>query len=104
MHQICRQAAILRGIWERTEDPSVYHIAQLAVGLNPHCTAFTGVFLNDHGAYGTVHIGIGTSAALGGATQSAMHCDGMMYAPTLLLDGRPIVENGKVVEPSMVPA
>ena len=48
--------------------------------------------------------GIGTSAALGGTTQSAMHCDGMMYAPTLLLDGRPIVENGQVVEPAMVPA
>jgi leucyl aminopeptidase (aminopeptidase T) len=92
-----RQAAILRAIWERTEDPSVYNIAQLAVGLNPHCTAFTGVFLNDHGAYGTVHIGIGTSAALGGTTQSAMHCDGMMYEPTLLLDGRAIVENGHVV-------
>jgi hypothetical protein len=29
-----------------------------------------------------------------------MHFDGMMYAPTLLLDGRPIVENGAVVEPA----
>lgn len=93
-----RQAAILRAIWERTDDPSVYNIAQLAVGLNPECTAFTGVFLNDHGAYGTVHIGIGTSAALGGSTQSPMHLDGMMYSPTLLLDGRAILEDGAVVD------
>ena len=93
-----RQAAILRGIWERTNDPSVYNIAQLAVGLNPECVAFTGVFLNDHGAYGTVHIGIGTSAALGGSTQSPMHLDGMMYNPTLRLDGRAILEDGKVIE------
>jgi leucyl aminopeptidase (aminopeptidase T) len=61
-----KQAAILRSIWERQADPSVYNIAQLAVGLNPECTAFTGVFLNDHGAYGTVHIGIGTAPALAG--------------------------------------
>ena len=92
-----KQAAVLRTLWERQADPSVYNIAQLAIGLNPDCTAFTGVFLNDHGAYGTVHIGIGTSAALGGSTQSAMHLDGMMYAPTLLLDGQPILENGEVV-------
>lgn len=92
-----KQAAVLRAIWEKEQDPSVYTIAQLAVGLNPHCTAFTGVFLNDHGAFGTVHIGIGTSAALGGDTQSAMHVDGMMYAPTLLLDGKPIVQDGKVL-------
>jgi hypothetical protein len=33
-----------------------------------------------------------------------MHFDGMMYEPTLLLDGRAIVENGKVVEAAMAPA
>lgn len=92
-----KQAAVLRTIWEREKDPTVYTVAQLAVGLNPFCTAFTGVFLNDHGAYGTVHIGIGTSAALGGDTQSAMHVDGMMYNPTLKLDGQAIIEDGKVL-------
>lgn len=92
-----RQAAILQRIWERQSDPSVYNIAQLAVGLNPECTPFTGVWLNDHGAYGTVHIGIGTSASLGGTTQASLHFDGMMYRPTLTLDGRPVLENGDVV-------
>lgn len=92
-----RQAGILRRIWERQADPSVYNIAQLAVGLNPKCTAFTGVWLNDHGAFGTVHIGIGTSANLGGTTQASLHFDGMMYRPTLRLDGQSILEDGEVV-------
>jgi leucyl aminopeptidase (aminopeptidase T) len=92
-----RHARILRAIWERQDDPSVYNIAQLAVGLNPKCTAFTGVFLNDHGAYGTCHIGIGTSASLGGSVKAPLHFDGMMYEPTLTLDGDPIVSKGKVV-------
>lgn len=92
-----KQAEILRRIWERQADPSVYNIAQLAVGLNPECTPFTGVWLNDHGAYGTTHIGIGTSASLGGDTQASLHFDGMMYRPTLKLDGQIIVDNGDVV-------
>lgn len=92
-----RHARYIRRIWEAQDDPTVYNIAQLAVGLNPECVPFTGVFLNDHGAYGTVHIGIGTSANLGGNTQAPMHFDGMMYNPTLLLDGKPVVENGEVV-------
>lgn len=100
-----KHAAILRTIWERQDDPTVYNVAQLAVGLNPECVAFTGVFLNDHGAYGTCHIGIGTSANLGGTTQAPLHFDGMMYSPTLLLDGVPVVEAGKVlVEAEPVPA
>jgi len=89
-------ARILRDIWARQGDPSVYNIAQLAVGLNPRCTAFTGVFLNDHGALGTAHIGIGTSANLGGTLQAPLHFDGMMFEPTLLLDGEPAVEAGTV--------
>jgi leucyl aminopeptidase (aminopeptidase T) len=89
-----RHADMLRRIWEKTDDPSVYNIAQLAMGLNPDCTPFTGVWLNDHGAYGTVHIGIGTSASLGGHTQASLHFDGMMYRPTLKLDGKTILENG----------
>jgi len=92
-----RHARVLRSIWEQQDDPSVYNIAQLAVGLNPKCTAFTGVFLNDHGAYGTCHIGIGTSASLGGSVKAPLHFDGMMYEPTLVLDGEPIVSGGKVV-------
>jgi leucyl aminopeptidase (aminopeptidase T) len=92
-----RHADILRRIWSKQDDPSVYNIAQLAVGLNPECTPFTGVWLNDHGAYGTVHLGIGTSASLGGHTQSSLHFDGMMFRPTLKLDGRTVLEDGNVV-------
>jgi len=92
-----RHADILRRIWSKQDDPSVYNIAQLAVGLNPECVPFTGVWLNDHGAEGTVHLGIGTSASLGGHTQSSLHFDGMMYRPTLRLDGKTVIEDGVVM-------
>lgn len=94
-----KHAEILRRIWERQADPSVYTIGQLAIGLNPECTPFTGVWLNDHGAYGTVHIGVGTSANLGGTTQAPMHFDGMMYRPTLRVDGKVVLKEGEVLLP-----
>lgn len=92
-----REASIIKKIWAEQENAAVYNIAQLAVGLNPHCIAFTGVFLNDHGAFGTAHIGIGTSTNLGGTTKSPMHFDGMMHKPTLLLDGQPLLKDGELV-------
>ena len=41
-------------------------------------------------------IGIGTSANLGGTTKAACHFDGMMYRPTLKLDGRAVLEGGEL--------
>jgi hypothetical protein len=43
-----------------------------------------------------VHIGIGTSANLGGTIKAAYHFDGMMYNPTLKLDGRVVLEGGEL--------
>lgn len=87
----------LRALLSSQGDQGVYNVAQLAVGLNPKCVAFTGELPNDHGPYGTVHIGIGTSASLGGTIHADLHWDGMMYSPTLRLDGKTVVEDGDVV-------
>ncbi len=88
------EADMIRKVWAEMEDAAVYNIAQLAIGLNPAIPMLTGVWAQDHGAFGTVHIGIGTSANLGGTTKAACHFDGMMYRPTLKLDGRAVLEGG----------
>src|SRR5690606_9346173 len=90
------EAALLQRIWNEQDDPSVYTVAQLAVGLNPRCAAFTGGFLNDHGVFGSVHIGIGTSMNLGGDVKAPLHFDGMLRAPRLELDDQVLVENWTV--------
>jgi leucyl aminopeptidase (aminopeptidase T) len=66
------------------------------VGLNPAVLILTGVWAQDHGAFGTVHIGIGSCANLGGVTKAAAHFDGMMNRPTLRLDEQVILENGQL--------
>jgi len=90
------EADMIRKVWAQLGDASVYNIAQLAIGLNPAIYMLTGVWAQDHGAFGTVHIGIGTSANIGGTTKAACHFDGMMYRPTLKLDGRVVLENGEL--------
>ncbi|MFB6303429.1 MAG: aminopeptidase [Haloferacaceae archaeon] len=82
-------------VWAEHDDPAVYNIAQLAVGMNPECEEFNGWFSNDHGRYGNVHVGIGTSSNLGGTTRAPVHFDAMMAEPTLALDGEMVVDGGE---------
>ncbi len=92
------QADRLRDILAAQKNPSVCNVAQLAVGLNPNCTEVTGVMLNDEGVFGTVHIGIGTSANIGGIVKAPTHFDLLMHHPTLELDGVCVLREGKLVE------
>ncbi len=90
------QAAFLRSLLAAQEDPWVYNIAQFAIGLNPECGDFTGEMLNDEGVNGTVHIGIGTSASLGGEVQAKTHFDAIIRKPSVWLDGGLILQEGEV--------
>ncbi|WP_128904275.1 aminopeptidase [Halorubrum amylolyticum] len=90
-----KEAKTIERVWAEHDDPAVYNIAQLAVGMNPECPEFNGWFSNDHGRYGNVHFGIGTSSNLGGTTRAPVHFDAMMAEPTLELDGEVVVDGGE---------
>ncbi len=92
-----RQADFLRGLLAAQNDEWVYNVAQFAIGLNPECRDFTGEMLNDEGVNGTIHIGIGTSANLGGAVQAKTHFDAVIREPSVWFDDAPIVENGEIL-------
>ena len=92
-----RQAAGLRDLLAAQNDRWVYNVAQFAIGLNPECKEFTGEMLNDEGVDGTVHLGIGTSANLGGAVQAKTHFDAITRRPSVWLDGQILVQDGAVV-------
>jgi len=90
------QAETLRKSLESRQDPNVFNIAELGVGLNPKCH-FTGIMLEDEGVFGSVHIGIGTSITLGGTVKAACHYDLIMTRATIVADGRAILANGELV-------
>jgi 2,5-dihydroxypyridine 5,6-dioxygenase len=90
------QAKKLADDLKSRNDPKVYNVAELGVGLNPK-SIMQGIQLEDEGVYGTVHIGIGTNITLGGHTKAAIHYDLIMWEPTIELDGRVILERGSLV-------
>lgn len=73
-------------------DPKVYNVAELGIGLNPKAK-MTGVQTQDEGVFGTAHIGIGSNITWGGKIKAATHFDFIMYSPRIELDGWVLLEN-----------
>jgi leucyl aminopeptidase (aminopeptidase T) len=93
------EAVKIKRIWEEQNDPNVYNIAQVAVGLNPEVPEAIGTLgcNYDEGAFGSMHIGIGTSTNLGGTVKASTHFDAVMSRPTLTVDGEILIQDGVVL-------
>lgn len=91
------QARFLSRLLAAQNDPWVYNVAQFAFGLNADCVGFTGEMLNDEGVDGTIHVGIGTSANLGGSVSARTHFDAIIKSPTVWIDGEVVVRDGEVL-------
>jgi 2,5-dihydroxypyridine 5,6-dioxygenase len=81
-----RDAKNLERMWREQNDPNVYNIAQFAMGMNPLSHEVTGGIVHDHGVYGSVHFGIGTSSNLGGKVKATGHIDGILLDAQVWLD------------------
>lgn len=92
-----RQAMALKRDLDSKNDPNVYNVAEMGIGLNPQCR-FCGFMLEDEGVLGSVHIGIGTSITLGGAVRAACHYDLIMTGATVVADGKTLLRDGAVCE------
>lgn len=90
------QAKMLADNFASMNDPNVYNIAELGIGLNPECR-FIGLMLEDEGVLGSCHIGIGTSVNLGGTLKAACHYDAIMTGATIVADGVTILKDGELV-------
>lgn len=86
----------LRAAWASMDDPQVYNVAEMGIGLNPACS-LTGEMLEDEGCWGTVHIGTGTSTTLGGKIKAACHYDLLMHRATIVVDDQIILKDGEFV-------
>ncbi|MGQ4556300.1 aminopeptidase [Halobellus sp. GM3] len=97
-----QEARKVRQIWSEYDTPAVREAAELAVGLNPNCTELNGGFINDHGVYGSVHVGFGTSSNLGGETRTPLHFDITLQSATLELDGETVLEDREFTLPAFL--
>lgn len=90
------QAQILERVLKEFNDPNVYKIGEIGLGLNPMCE-LNGRMLEDEGCGGTVHFGCGDNIGFGGITKSKFHLDIVFRNPDLEVDGIAILKEGNVV-------
>lgn len=73
-----------------------YVIAELGIGLNP-AALVRGHIIEDEGAYGTAHVGLGSNVNfVGGRNWAPIHFDYVFLEPTITLDGSVIMEGGRL--------
>jgi leucyl aminopeptidase (aminopeptidase T) len=73
------------------------NIGEIGIGLNP-VARISDHITESKKALGTVHIALGDSAnEYGGLVECEVHLDGLVLAPTVEFDGRPVVVDGRHV-------
>lgn len=71
-------------------------IAEFAIGTNKSAKV-TGNVLESEKVFGTCHFGFGNNMSYpGGRNASTLHIDTIVVKPTITLDGRTIMKNGKL--------
>jgi 2,5-dihydroxypyridine 5,6-dioxygenase len=89
-----REAQVFRQLLESMDDPNIYNIGELGIGLNPKCVLENSM-LSDEGVRGTIHVALGTSAYIGGKVKAAGHYDMVFKGATLKLDGEVVLAGGE---------
>lgn len=78
-------------------DTNWANLAEIGIGVNPAAGRLSGNMLFDEKCAGTAHIALGANNFMGGTVNSAIHCDMVVRKPSILVDGKAILESGKMV-------
>lgn len=90
-----RSAEQFRRFIEQFGDEGAYELAEVSVGMNPKIK-LTGNKA-DKKAVGTAHVGFGANTDTAGVNHSRLHMDAVLNRPTLWIDDRLIVEDGRIL-------
>jgi leucyl aminopeptidase (aminopeptidase T) len=71
-----------------------FNLAELGIGTHDKAL-ITGSVLEDEKAIGTIHIAFGDNKSMGGTVRVASHLDGVVMKPTVSVDGKVIMEEGR---------
>lgn len=71
------------------------NIAEFGIGTNEKAR-ITGNILEDEKVIGTCHIALGNNAGFGGKVNVQLHLDGIIRNPTIFIDNKKIMGNGKL--------
>lgn len=91
-----READVLRKLLADFNDPTVYNIAELGLGLNKE-NFLCGHMAPDEGSFGNIHIGIGKNLNFGGHVNSPLHLDLVIKNVSCEIDGRFVMKDGELL-------
>lgn len=85
------------------DDPNMFRLAHYSLGFNPGVSKATGRIVEDERIFGCMEFGIGSQGKMirGSYWTAASHTDGVVSRPSILLDGKPLEENGRYVDPEL---
>src|SRR5262249_29565642 len=90
------EAQVLRDLLNSgTEPGSRLGLAELGIGVNPGIPVLTGSSLFDEKKEGTIHVAVGDNEEYGGLLSSRLHEDFVSCLPSLTIDDKPILVDGK---------
>lgn len=75
-----------------------FNIAEVGLGLNPKAKV-TGIVLEDEKILGTAHIALGNNMSFGGTHDVPLHYDGVFTGPTIHIDDKLIMKDGRFTGP-----
>ncbi|OIP94364.1 MAG: hypothetical protein COS57_17080 [Syntrophobacterales bacterium CG03_land_8_20_14_0_80_58_14] len=90
-----KQARELLELFEKTDPNARRFASQFALGMNPDCRIIPDT-REVSKRLGTLHVALGDNISLGGAIQCGLHIDIVILNPTVWLDGKIVLENGKL--------
>jgi 2,5-dihydroxypyridine 5,6-dioxygenase len=90
-----KQARQLLELFEKSDANARRFASQFALGMNPDCRIFPDT-KEVSKRLGTLHVALGDNISLGGAVQCGLHIDIVILNPTVWLDGKIVLENGKL--------
>jgi leucyl aminopeptidase (aminopeptidase T) len=71
-------------------------LAEFGMGANPNARLGVGI-LESEKALGTCHIALGDNSTFGGKIEAGIHLDGVLKRPTVEIDGRLVMERGRLL-------
>lgn len=90
-----KQAEELHKRLKKLKSKAAFHIGELGIGTNDKAK-ICGNTLEDEKVLGTAHIALGDNTSFPGGIMSApCHIDGVFTKPTIKVDGKEIMKNGK---------
>jgi leucyl aminopeptidase (aminopeptidase T) len=90
------EAKRFRRLLSSVKSPKAYNIAEFGIGTNPKARV-TGIVLEDEKVLGTCHIALGNNFGFGGKVKVPIHTDGVIMSPTICLDGKEIMRDGRLL-------